>query len=216
MKMDSRSESGEMMKYGLSRQLVLLIFISMICIVTLPLVSAADTGNSSFRVSHSSPEQVDLINKLWGSDITIGEYMEKVHPEHLVDVPDDVKKNMYQRKMIWPDDNEETKIAELSRLTSLTVTGRIQKYSSTQIIYGGKAKLSSGTASYIYVEAFLVNAADSQVDSTAASARSAGSVDTGDKMYFWPADGSYHVHAWGYTITPDLEDSDHTGSVTIP
>jgi len=208
--------SGEKMRTGLNRQLVLLIAISILCIGALSVVSAAEAGTSAPIISHATPEQIQLINELWGSDITIGEYMEKVHPEHLVDVPDDVKKDMYQRKMHWPDETDEKNIAGLSKLQSLTVTGRIQKYSSTRIIYGAGATMSSGTASYIYVEAFLVNAADSQVDSTSASTTGAGSVDTGDKMYFWPDNGSYHVHAWGYTITPDLEDSDHTGSITIP
>ena len=208
--------SGERMVKGLYRQLALLIVLSILCIGALPVVSAAEANTPAPIISHATPEQIKLINELWGSDITIGEYMEKVHPEHLVGVSDDVKKEMNQRKMIWPDETGENKISELSKLVSLTVTGRIQKYSSTRIIYGGKARLSSGIASYIYVEAFLVNAADSQVDSTSASANSAGSVDTGDKMYFWPDDGSYHVHAWGYTITPGYEDSDHTGSITIP
>jgi hypothetical protein len=207
---------GGKMTNEINRQLVLLIAISILCIGILPVVSAADASDNSPTVSHATPEQIELINNLWGSDITIGEYMEKVHPEHLVDVPDDVKNKMFQRKMNWPDGKDEDKITELSRLTSLTVTGYITKVSSTRIDFGGISQLSSGTASYIYVEAFLVNAADSRVDSTAASAQGASSVDTGYKMYFWPADGSYHVHTYGYTITPSLSGSGHSGSVTIP
>lgn len=203
------------MKHEFSRHLILLIVISMICIVTLPIASAADTRDSSLRVSHSTPEQVEMINKLWGSDITIGEYMEKVHPEHLVDVSAEEKKNLYQRKMTWPDGKKD-RMTELSRLTSLTVFGYITKVSSTRIDYRGKSELSSGVAGYIYVEAFLVNAADSNVDSTAASSRGANSVETVTKMYFSPANGNYHVHTSGYTITPDLSGSGHSGSVTIP
>lgn len=204
------------MKTGLNRQLVVLIAISILCIGALPVVSAAEAGTSAPLISHATPEQIKLINELWGSDITIGEYMEKVHPEHLVGVSDDVKKEMNQRKMIWPDETGENKIAELSKLVSLSVTGDITKVSSTRIDYKGRSALSAGTASYIYVEAFLVNAADSQVDSTSASARQAGSADTGYKMYFWPVDGSYHVHVFGYSLNPDLDGTYHTGSVTIP
>jgi hypothetical protein len=206
---------GGKMTNGINRQLVLLIAISILCIGVLPIVSAADASGDTLRISHASPDQVDLINKLWGSDITIGEYMETVHPEHLVDVPDEVKTQMFQRKMNWPDGKVENKITELSRLTSLTVTGYITKVSSSRIDFRGKSVLSSGTASYIYVEAFLKKGG-SKVDSTAASAQGVGSVDTGYKMHFWPDDGTYRVDAWGYTITPGLEASDQTGTITIP
>ena len=124
------------MKNDYSRLLILLIFISMIGIAIVPVVTAADAGSSSsYRVSNATPEQLEKINALWGTDITIGEYMEQVHPEHLVGVPDDVKKIMYQQKMIWPDEKNETRInetriAQLSRLTpTLSVSCTISKVS---------------------------------------------------------------------------------------
>lgn len=202
------------MKSGFSKLLMVLICFSIICITGIPVVSAADASNNSPTISHATPEQNKLINDLWGSDITIGEYMEKVHPEHLVNVPDDVKSKMFQRKMVWPDGKEQNRISDLSPLASLTVRGYIDKVSSSRIDFRGKAKATT-TASYIYVESFLMNYG-SEVDSTAASDQDTNAVDTGYKMFFWPDDGTYHVEAWGYTITPDLEDSDETGTITIP
>lgn len=198
--------------------MTLLILISILCISALPVVSAAETGSHGPIVSHATPEQIKLINELWGSDISIGEYMQKVHPEHLVDVPDAAKKDMFQRKMIWPD-GKVNRIASLSKLTtSLTVTGYISKISSNRIDFGGKSQLSppSATAGYIYVEAFLKNSAGTTVDSTSASDRGVNSVDTGYKMYFWPANGVYHVESYGYTTTPRLEGTASSGTVTIP
>jgi len=198
--------------------LILLIFISMIGIAIVPVVSAADVGSSSsYRVSNATPEQLEKINALWGTDITIGDYMEQVHPEHLVGVSDDVKKIMHERKMIWPNVKNETKIAQLSRLTaSLSVTCTITKVSSSQINYYGRSTLSSGQAVYIYNEAFLRNAAGTKVDSTSISDQYANSVTTQNKMYFWPANGNYYVTSYGYTISPDLDGAGQTGTISIP
>lgn len=198
----------------------MLIFISMICIAVVPVVSAADVGTSSTRiVSNATPQQLEKINALWGKDITIGDYMEQVHPEHLVGVSDDIKKIMHERKMIWPDGKNETRMTQLSRLTStLTVSCTISKVSSTRIDYHGQSVLTPSTpvASYIYIEAFVRNAADTKVDSTSASAQGESSVFTTNKMYFWPPNGVYHVTAYGYSITPNLEGTSQTGTVSIP
>lgn len=207
------------MKNGYSRQLILLIFISMICIAIVPVVSAADVGSSpSYHVSNATPEQLEKINALWGKDITIGEYMEQVHPEHLVGVPDDVKKIMFQRKMTWPDEKNETRMTQLLRLTpTLTVSCTISKISNIRIDYNGKSELrpTSTSATYVYVEAFVRNAANTKVDSTAASDRGTNSVSTQNKMYFRPPTGVYHVTAYGYSITPDREGTAETGTVSI-
>ncbi len=196
----------------------MLVFISVIGIAFVPVVNAANVGSSSsYRVSNATPEQLEKINALWGTDITVGDYMEQVHPEHLVGVSDDVKKIMHERKMIWPDGKNETKIAQMSKLTaSLSVTCTITKVSSTQINYRGTSTLSSGQATYIYNEAFLWNAAGTKVDSTSASTQAANSVSTQTKMYFWPASGNYHVTSYGYTISPNLEGTGQTGTISIP
>ena len=190
----------------------------MIGIALVPVVSAANTGTASANVvSNATPEQLEKINALWDTDITIGDYMEQVHPEHLVGVSDDVKKIMHQRKVIWPDAKNETKIAQLSKLTaSLSVTCTITKVSSSQINYYGRSALSSGEAVYIYNEAFLRNAAGTKVDSTSISSQYVNSVTTQTKMYFWPANGNYHVTSYGYTISPNLDGAGQTGTISIP
>lgn len=193
--------------------MALLIALCMISIGFLPVVSAADTGEQSLRVSQADQNQIDMINKLWGSDITIGEYMEKVHPEHLVDVPDEVKKDMYARKMNWPGEEpvaSEVAPSRMSTLASLSVIGDLAIYTN-RVNFWSTATLSSGTASYIYVESFLKNSADSTVGSTSGSNRGTNSVACSNNV-MWPAAGYYHVHSWGYTITPSTEGSHHSSS----
>ncbi|NMB79977.1 MAG: hypothetical protein GYA23_12890 [Methanomicrobiales archaeon] len=192
------------------RHLVLLLFVSILCLGTLPVVSAADTLGQSTRTSIADEDQVALINQLWGTDITIGEYMEKVHPEHLADVPDKVKKDMYSRKMIWPDEKtQELQSSEtLSSRAALSVIGDLSVYSN-RVRFWSTATLSSGTASYIYVESFLKDSGDSTVGSTSGSNRGTNSVACSNNV-MWPPAGYYHVHSWGYTITPSTEASHHS------
>jgi len=200
----------------LYRNLVLLIVISILCIGTLPIVNAADANGNTPTISHASPEQLELINKLWGSDITIGEYMEKVHPEHLVDVPDEVKKDMYLRKMNWPDENtataesgstdtRQTLRATLQVIGDLTIYWNHINFWSTATLQG------ADRASYIYVESFLKNSADSTVGSTSGSNTNTNSVACSNNVA-WPAAGYYHVHSWGYTTSPDTEGSHHSSA----
>ncbi|MDD1702877.1 MAG: hypothetical protein LUQ31_07875 [Methanoregula sp.] len=178
----------------------------------IPMVSAAQTTDDSVLVSNATADQVEKINELWGSDITIGEYMEQVHPEHLAGIPDDVKNEMYQRKMDWPDEESHNSISALpnqvnSILATLTVTGSSTAYSN-RVEFRSSATCSQA-ASYIYVESFLKNAADTTVGSSSASSHDYISTISCSNMVSWPPAGYYHVHSWGYTITPSSEGSHH-------
>ena len=51
----------------------------------------------------ANEEQLEIMNQLEGQDITIGEFYEKVFPEVLEDMPEEIAKNLYATKMIWPD-----------------------------------------------------------------------------------------------------------------
>jgi len=202
------------MTNGINRQLVLLIAISILCIGVLPIVSAADASGDTLRISHASPDQVDLINKLWGSDITIGEYMETVHPEHLAGVPDEVKKDMYQRKMIWPNEKMEKSMDPdplMSTRASLGVIGDLSIYSNRVFFWSTATLQGADRASYIYVESFLKNSADGTVGSTSGSNQNTNSVACSNNV-MWPPAGYYHVHSWGYTITPGTEGSHHSSA----
>lgn len=197
------------------KRFVLLICLSVICIGCVSLVSAQDKSENKVIVTHSSPEQVKMINELWGSDITIGEYMEKVHPEQLVGVSDEIKKEMHQRKMNWPEEKNDAPSSEIrdpmrALRTTLTVSGDLTIYWN-RIYYTSTATCSS-PASYIYVEAFLNNAADSTVGSTSSSSRDLLDTITCTNTVAWPATGYYHVHSYGYTIAPDSEGSAHSSS----
>ena len=201
----------EFLKHG-----IMFLIICLICIATIPLVSAGSTNNDKVLVTRATPDQVKMINDLWGSDITIGEYMEKVHPEHLVGVPDDVKKEMYQRKMNWPETENKNAISSISNqvksmLAILTVTGSAAPLSN-RVSFTSTATCSQ-PASYIYVDSFLKNSADSSVGSCAASSQNGINSVTCSSTVISPAAGNYHVHSWGYTISPTSESSDHSPSV---
>jgi hypothetical protein len=189
---------------------MMLICLSIICIASIPAVSAADTTDSKIRVVQATPDQVAKINQLWGSEITIGDYMEQVHPEQLVGVSDEVIKEMHQRKMHWPDEEKiaAEQVQPDSILATLTVDGDLTIYSN-RVNFGSYASCSQ-SASYIYVESFLKNTADSTVGSTSGS--TSGSYVSCSNNVMWPSAGYYHVHSWGYTITPSTEGSDHSAS----
>lgn len=51
----------------------------------------------------ANEEQLEIMNQLVGQDITIGEFYEKVIPEVLEDMPEEIAEHLYATKMIWPD-----------------------------------------------------------------------------------------------------------------
>jgi len=70
-------------------------------------VNPATEQNRTRRHSISAnEEQLEIINQLVGQDITIGEFMEKVFPEVLEDMPEEIAKNLYATEMIWPNPSE--------------------------------------------------------------------------------------------------------------
>jgi hypothetical protein len=203
------------MKSEFSRNTALLVCLCLICIAIVPVVSAAGTAAEKVHVVSATQDQVKKINELWGSDITIGEYMEKVHPEQLVGVSDDVKNEMYKRKMHWPDGKGETTNSVSadgiqSALATLGVTGSLTIY--TNHIQFTSTATCSQAASYIYVESFLENSAGSTVGSTSASSHDGLTTVTCSNGVYWPAAGDYHVYSYGYTITPATEGSATSGA----
>jgi hypothetical protein len=132
--------------------------------------------------------------------------------EHLVGIPDDVKKEMYTRKMNWPGTENINAVSAISNqvksiLATLTVYGHSTAYSN-RVEFSSSAACSQ-SASYIYVESFLKNSADTTVGSSAASSHDFISYIPCSNMVSWPAAGYYHVHTWGYTISPSSEGSHH-------
>ena len=198
------------MRTDISRLMMMLVCLSLICIAGIPIVSAADSSGNNIRISQATPDQVAKINELWGSDITIGEYMEKVHPEQLVGVSDTVIKEMHQRKMHWPGEDKAISEPEQpdSILATLTVDGDLSIY--WNYVHFGSYASCTQSASYIYVETFLKNSSDDTVGSSSGST-SGAYVECANNVA-WPPTGYYHVHSWGYTITPSTEGSDHSAT----
>jgi hypothetical protein len=175
--------------------------------------------------SDATAEQLSLINELYDKDITVLEYMEKVHPEHLVGIPDSYKENMAGHKMTWwatePGQNNDTNDDQpaLDRATvSVSATG--YKFDWRTIRFGGTCTASGleNPPWYIYVEAFLINRDSGQtVDSTSASSQQGVWSVTALKDKLYPANGQYYVHAWGYIPTPYYaEDFDDTSVFSFP
>lgn len=53
--------------------------------------------------SITEKERLELANKLWGTDITYGEYIEQLFPEAYDKSPDAATKSYYDTKVVWMD-----------------------------------------------------------------------------------------------------------------
>ena len=185
-------------------------------------VASAEDEKGVVR-SDATTEQLSLINELYGKDITVLDYMENVHPEHLVGIPDSYKKNMAGQKMTWwamePKSVTNDEQPALDRAT-VSVSATVYKFDWRTIRFGGTCTASGleGPPWYIYVEAFLINRGTGQtVDSTSASSQQGVWSVTASKDKLYPANGQYYVHAWGYIPTPYYaEDYDDTSVFSFP
>jgi len=54
----------------------------------------------------ATDEQLKIMNELEGTDITIGEYMQKVWPEFYAELDDEQKEKINNWKKSWPDDTK--------------------------------------------------------------------------------------------------------------
>jgi hypothetical protein len=46
--------------------------------------------------------QLEIANKLWESNVTVGEFLENTSPEFLSTMPGEMKQYLYTKKMEWP------------------------------------------------------------------------------------------------------------------
>ncbi len=53
----------------------------------------------------ANEEQLKTLNSLYGTDISYGELIEKVYPEALKDIPDEILADMYKTKQQWPSED---------------------------------------------------------------------------------------------------------------
>lgn len=73
--------------------------------------------------SLTDEEKIELANKLWGTDITYGEYIEQVFPDAYEKSPDTPTKTFYDMKVIWMDPSAE--VSESKQI--FTATGEDTK-----------------------------------------------------------------------------------------
>ncbi|MBP1929877.1 hypothetical protein J2741_002473 [Methanolinea mesophila] len=46
--------------------------------------------------------QIKIANEMWGSDITVGEFYQKVCPEYLATMPEELEDYLFTTRMEWP------------------------------------------------------------------------------------------------------------------
>lgn len=150
----------------------------------------------------ATDEQLKIMNELEGTDITIGEYMQKVWPEFYAELDDEQKEKINYWKKSWSDDTKSVSKQENTRATSV-VTAYATK-GNNRIEFGGKSQITNGNApTYHYIEVKLRNSADVIVRSTAFS--NAELSVAASNLYMNPSPGSYTVTSWAYSLTPDTE-----------
>lgn len=189
------------------------LFAALLVVGTIFVPAVSAQSHESMEVITTDEATLSLIDELWGTDITIGEYLEKVHPEFLTGMSDDEKANVYQKKMPWSVtvlQNTNTQAA-----SSVVVHAMISK-NYPFINFGGNIQFyGDETPSYIYVEAFLRNSADRTVGSTSKSGNNVRYVEA-TNMIAYPEDDNYRVYAWGYALPSNVEDQEWTGWITYP
>jgi hypothetical protein len=194
----------------------------MVVLITLLLAASLIAAVSAIEEkgvvkNDASKAQLELINELYGKDITVLEYMEKVHPEHLVGVSDSIKKDMANQKMKWWGKEKSSpgqKSLSAIRGAAVSVTATGYKADWRTIHLGGTCTASGMDTppGYIYVEAFLINV-DTGVtaDSTSQSSTAGVWSVTASKDKLYPDSGyQYKVQSWGYIPHPYREDSAET------
>lgn len=194
-----------------------LILLLLAAIVMVPMVSAEKNMTGRTISATATKEQVDKINELWGKDITAGEYFQQIHPQLLVDMPDDIRVQLFKKKWIWPDSHElEIKTpANSLRRVPITCEGQLQSHPN-YIHFAGMAQYSGGTPGYMAFSTYLVNSADQVKSSTTDSGYSVNYLNSDN---YWQPDvsGSYHTHTTAFSLNPSYDAAPHySTSVSWP
>ena len=115
--------------------------------VFVPVVSAKNAA--TYTSATASEEQLEIVRKLWGTDITNGEYIKQVFPEAYNKSPNDATKAYYEMKMIWVDpmndseQNFESAVIDTKGLQIYLVEaqGSVTKSSPTKISFSAYEKM---------------------------------------------------------------------------
>lgn len=65
---------------------------------------ANDDGSGHFQAT-ANEKQLEILNRLYNTDISYGELLEAVYPEALEHMSDRDLQNIYKTKVIWPNEN---------------------------------------------------------------------------------------------------------------
>lgn len=183
---------------------VILLALLLAAMVMVPIVSAASDLNGKIVRVSATKEQVDTINKLWGKDITAGEYFAQVHPELLNGIPDDLRAALYKKKWIWPS-HSATEVAKPNSLLLVPISCQGQAHAHPAVIhFSGMAQYTGGTPYYMAFATYLVDSSDTVKASTAASGFSVTYLNS-ENMWQPLVSGMYHTHTTAFSISPDYD-----------
>lgn len=82
------------------------MLVSLALTLMILLVGVVSAGADS--PSMTEKERLELANKLWGTDITYGEYIGQLFPEAYERSPDIATKTYYDMKVVWMDPSKES------------------------------------------------------------------------------------------------------------
>jgi hypothetical protein len=177
---------------------IFLIFVLVVCSPTSALKADA------------TDEQLKVMNEIEGTDITIGEYLQKVWPQFYDELTDEQKKKVNNWKKSWPESpgsvDKDSKASKASMSTNAYISS-----GTNRIIYSGDSTVHLGSGEsidYHYIEVKLKNSADQIVSSTAFSEFDGDGYVNTENTKFWLPSGYYTSNAWSYSLDPDTEDSD--------
>lgn len=196
------------------------------CTVLLLLALVCIPASAGEQIVTSDAATCALIDELWGQNISVGEYFEQAHPEVLAEMPDDVRSEIYEQKMTWPETTVADENSLVGRLTSLrdsfldcTAHMSMEYYQNNPnhplgISFGGTTQTSE-TVPYLYLEVFLRNDDDQTEGSTAHSVNNAAH-DSAENLVTYPPNDRYYTYVWSYCTGPYHEDWDSTNTRSYP
>lgn len=188
---------------------VVLLALLLAAMAMVPCASAVDgktivDGNIVY-VATASPAQLEMINQLWGKDITIGEYLTEVHPSLLEEMPADVKKTIFEKKWRWPTAEEMTAQPLSVKSSNTDVDCSVFLVSAGSAVnYGGGALYNNNPApAVLQSSTYVHNSAEQLVASTGAVGYNVKRVYI-DNQFVPPVHGTYHAQTFGQSTNPDV------------
>lgn len=127
----------------------IMILVVMLCVslLTAPFAFAQDTTASQgghFKAV-ADERQLETLNSLYNTDISFGELIETVYPEALKHIPEPALKDMYNTKVIWPDEDTRSSIETTSQQADINPRQVILVGHESNISAGQTINFDSGS-----------------------------------------------------------------------